>query len=51
MEQCGAVPQWKINGRQEAAGWEAGKEGISQATEGLLGLVKAAELGPDPHVN
>lgn len=50
-EQYGAVPRWKINGRQKAAGWEARKEGRSQATEGLLGLVKVTGLGPEPLIN
>lgn len=44
---CDAAPQWELNGRQEAAGWEVEKEGSSQATEGLLGLVKVAGVGPD----
>ena len=47
-EEHGAVPQWRMNGRQRAAGWEAGKEGRGQAMEGLLGLVKVAGLGPEP---
>lgn len=47
-EEHGAVPQWRMNRRQRAAGWEAGKEGRGQAMEGLLGLVKVAGLGPEP---
>lgn len=39
-----------MNGRQRAAGWEAGKEGSSQATEGVRGVVKVAGLDPEPQI-
>lgn len=36
-ERQGAVPRWRRNGRQRAAGWEAGKEGGDYAVGGSPG--------------
>lgn len=50
MEQHGKVPQWRMNGRWRAAGWRAEKEGGGRAAEGVLGIVKAPGLDPEPQI-